>query len=77
MSRRSVRWKRVIAQAGGEVNKVLPRNTTGHGEYLVGMAEVLSALGNSHPPKRGQGKGTPCSADMSPEKEARVRKLKG
>lgn len=71
MSRKSVRWKREIARAQGNVDKVLPRHATGPGTYLM-RADTAFRQG----PHSRRGEDRICSQPVSkPGKEARIRGL--
>jgi hypothetical protein len=72
MSRRSVRWKKAIAQANGDVNKIIPQGAKGQGKWLTDAPSELL----TQKPKPGQGRGNTCTLPMKPEKESLVRKLK-
>ena len=73
MSRRSLQWKRAIAQAGGDVNKIIPQNTTGRGKRGTGIPkELLGELGKG---TVGTGKGKTCTVGMKTETESRLRNL--
>jgi hypothetical protein len=68
MSRRKVLVRRKIAQAGGDVNKVIPRPAKAEGVWLTGnLAEGVSL---PNPPKKGQGKGNTVTEAIGSRKEA-------
>lgn len=73
MSRRSLQWKRAIAQAGGDVNKIIPQNATGRAKRGTGVPkELLGELGKA---TVGKGKGNTCTVGMNTETESRLRAL--
>lgn len=72
MSRRSKHWKKILRQAGGNVDKVLPQRSLGEGVWLTkgtgeGGVEV----------KPGTGKGNVCSESVGSRKEQLIRKIAG
>lgn len=70
MSRKTTRWRRIIAQAGGNPDRVLPRRAVSRGRAL--LKTVTQGKVNF---SRGIASGAVGTLPMRDEKEARFRGL--
>lgn len=73
MSRRRLQWKKRIVQSGMNVDKLIPGDVKGAGEWLT-QTHIESKATN---PERGHGEGSQVSVGMGARKEQLVRKWAG
>lgn len=73
MSRKTVRWRRVVGTEWSDRNRRTHR--AGNGGSVDAVLPTRVAHGSGRWLGKGQGRGNVCSLPMSPEKEERVRKL--
>lgn len=70
MSRRKLQWQKIVRQAGGNLDKVIPRNSRAKGEWLTKCEPIQ---GKSYVPSLGEGQDNQCSVGMTPDKEKKIR----
>lgn len=69
MSQRKRQWIKIVRQAGGNLEKIMPRNVKGSGTWLT-KADIEGKLLTPSP---GTGAGRQVTVGMTPEKERKIR----